>query len=106
MADVGRQVTSFLDRRYGEAGTEVTPAELNEVSGKDISAFSVVASAKRTFKATDKKARPTEETSIQYKVKIKDVDRVKTYLGKRSMSNSDVGRYTFDYFIDNQVGEE
>lgn len=107
MADVGRQVTSYLDRRYGEGGTDISPAELNEVSGSDVSAFTAVAAAKRNFKTTSRHPqKPSEETSIQYKVKIEDVERIKTYLGKRNMSNSEVGRYTFDYFLSNEVGEE
>lgn len=107
MADVGRQVTSYLDRRYGEGGTDISPAELDEVSGTDVSAFTAVAASKRTFKTSTKhQQKPSEETSIQYKVKTEKVEQIKTYLGKRTMSNSDVGRYTFDYFLSNEVGEE
>jgi hypothetical protein len=108
MADIGRQVTSFLDRRYGEGGTEITAAELNDVSGDDMSAFEAVAASKRNFKISSKKSqqKPSEETSVQFRAKVKDVERIKAYVGKRNMSNSDVGRYTFDYFLNNEVGEE
>jgi hypothetical protein len=107
MADVGRQVTSFLDRRYGEGGTDISPAELNEVSGDDVSAFTAVASARRTFKVTSKKAQKApEDTTVQYKAKITDVERIKSYLGTRTMSNGEVGRYTFDYFLKNEAGED
>jgi hypothetical protein len=108
MADVGRQVTSFLDRRYSEGGTDISSADLNEVSGADLSAFTAVAAGKRNFKASSKKAqeKAPEETTIQFKAKISDVEKIKTYLGNRNMSNGDVGRYTFDYFLKNEAGEE
>jgi len=99
MADIGRQVITFLDRRYGEGGTEITPAELEKTSGKEVSLFSAVSSSKKVFKVADKMAKPPEETSIQYKVKISAIDKIKKLLGRRSLSNSDIGRYTFDYFL-------
>lgn len=102
MSAVGRQITGYLDSRYSDDGTEITLDELSDVAGKPASAFSAVATSDRTF--SYKKA-PRTDTSIQFRVKISEVDEVRGYLGRRSMSNGEVGRTTFDYYLENVVRE-
>jgi hypothetical protein len=102
MGAVGKQITSYLDARYSEDGTEITIDELSKVAGKPESAFKSVSSSSRTF--TYKRTKK-DTTSIQYKVKITEIEEIRSYLGRRTMSNGEVGRYTFDYFLDDVVRE-
>jgi hypothetical protein len=104
MTALGRNVTSFLDGRYTEEGVEVGAKDLQDAAGKDsISVLSAAVSQKRTF-TVPTAPRPTT-TRIQYDARIDDIGKIKKYLKRFSMSGSDVGRYTFDYFLRNEVEE-
>ena len=43
---------------------------------------------------------------IQYDAKINQVESIAKYLSRPGMSGSDVGRHTFHYFLQNEVGEK
>jgi hypothetical protein len=101
MLSVGRVVTGFLDRRYTEEGTVVLPSELQGASGKTVSVLAAAVSEPREFKAP-KKTGPKEMT-IQYKAKIEDVTKIASYLRRPSMTGSEIGRYTFTHFLENEV---
>lgn len=101
MAILGREITSFLDRRYTDEGTEVAPDELAEASGSNISLLSASVAAKKAFEVPA--PRPPEDVSIQYSAKISHVDKIRRYLGRRAMSAREVGKYTFDYFYKNEA---
>jgi hypothetical protein len=104
MIAVGRSVVSYLDGRYTDEGSEISSKDLQEAAGgKSVSVLSAAVSQKRSFEAP-KTPKPTT-TKIQYDAKIKEVDRIKAYLKRPSMSGVEVGRYTFDYFLRNEVGE-
>jgi hypothetical protein len=102
MGTVGKQITSYLDSRYSDDGTEITTDELAKVAGKAESALGAITHGSRTFKVSRGKK---DTTSIQFTVKISQVNEVKSYLGKKTMSNGEVGRHTFDYFLENVVRE-
>ena len=102
MSSVGKQITSVLDKRYSDDGTLISKDDLQEIAGRAVSAFSAISARSRSFQT--KKSRRTT-TSIQYKVKIDQIDEVKQYLGRRSMPNGEVGRHVFDHFLDNVVRE-
>lgn len=104
MVTVGRVVVNFLDRRYTDEGTEIAPSELKGAAGKRVSIFSVSVAAKRSFNPPKKPT--TKTTHIQYKVKLEDLERIESYLRKPGMGGSAVGRYTFKYFMENEVGDE
>jgi hypothetical protein len=104
MASVGRKVISFLDGRYTEDGTEVSPSELKEVAGPAINAISAAVSSKSIFNTTAK-PRP-KTTRIQFDAKPEDVERIAQHLGKRNMSGREAGEYTFNFFLRNEVGEK
>jgi hypothetical protein len=104
MAAIGRVVVSFLDSRYTDEGTEVASKELQAVSREPVSVLRASVAQKRVFEAP--KARPVQTTTrIQYDAEIDQVKAVARYLKRPSMSGSDVGRYTFSYFVRNEVGE-
>lgn len=101
MADVGRQVTKFLDSRYSEEGTTITMSELADAIGKGTTVRPALSLGATSFSPPRRESSPF--TSIQYKVEKKVLKAVKIAIGASSMSNSDVGRYTFDYFVGNEV---
>lgn len=101
MADVGKQVTRFLDARYSEDGTSISSEELRDAIGTAETVTLRVRSDSLMFKAPPKPSN--NMTSIQYKVDKKQLLEAKSAAGQKSISNSEFGRYTFDYFVDNEV---
>ena len=103
MVAVGRSVTSFLDARYTDEGTEIAHRELREVGSERVDAMEASIAERREF---EKPKTPTKTTlRIQYDARIVDVESVAVYLGTPGMSGSDVGRHTFQFFLRNEVGE-
>ncbi len=103
MVKVGRVITGLLDGRYTDEGTNVAPADLQSVSGRGISVLTAAVSAAREFRPP--KAQPPATMKIQYDAKRSDVRKIEAYLRKPGMGGSEVGRYTFSHFLENQVGE-
>jgi hypothetical protein len=103
MGTVGKQITSFLDGRYSSDGTEITTDELSDAGGAPATMLAALsAPTSRTYSPPKSKATTT---SIQFSVKISEVAEIKSYLGRRSASNGEVGRFVFDYFLDKVVRE-
>jgi hypothetical protein len=101
MADVGRQITKFLDGRYGEDGTSITMSELADAIGDGATIRPALKVSPSSFSPPKKKSSPL--TTVSYKVDKKVLQSVKDVIGKSSMSNSDAGIYTFEYFVGNEV---
>jgi hypothetical protein len=104
MVKVGRIITGFLDSRYSEEGSAIAPSDLQGVSGRGISVLSAAVSNARDFKTPTRPAAKT--VKIQYDAKTSDVMRIETYLRRPGMGGSEVGRYTFNHFLKNEVGED
>ena len=104
MVSVGRPVTSFLDRRYSDEGTNIAQKELTEVAQVRVDAMRASIAKASHFTLP---RRPVKTTmKIQYDAEIKNVDAIKEHLGIPGMSGSNVGKHTFDFFLQNEVGEE
>ena len=104
MASIGRVVVSFLDSRYTDEGTEVASKELQLVSREPVSVLKASISQRTVFEPP--KARSTQTTTrIQYDAELEQIKAVAHYLKKPSMSGSEIGRYTFNHFVRNEVGE-
>ena len=101
MADVARQVTRFLDKVYGEDGTTITRDELTDAIGTAEVSVPRREATVSVFRAPVRSAPTT--TTVQYKVDRKLLSEAKEATGSRSMSNSEIGRYTFDYFVENEM---
>ncbi|HEY8699193.1 MAG TPA: ATP-binding protein [Rhizomicrobium sp.] len=101
MISVGRVVTSFLDNRYTEEGTEFAPADLQDATGKSVSVLAAAVGKAREFKPPKKEG--SNAIRIQYSAKLKDVKMIESYLRRPGMGGSEVGRYTFNYFLKNEV---
>ncbi|MBF0185838.1 MAG: ATP-binding protein [Magnetococcales bacterium] len=102
MITVGRIVIGFLDNRYTEDGTEVAPSELREAAGSKVSVLDAATAKKRTFKPP--KAAGLKTIKIQYEARVKDVERIEKHLRNPGMGGSKIGKYTFDYYLKNEVG--
>jgi hypothetical protein len=105
IAAASREIINFLDRRYSEAGTLVSPEQLRASAGKSsISLFQAIGANEAVFKAPSHPQKPIREyKSISYKALASHVEAVKKYVGDQTMTNGDVGKYTFDYFVRNEV---
>jgi hypothetical protein len=102
MITVGRVITGFLDKRYTGQGTEITPGDLQDASSGRISILAAAVANSRAFKPPAK-AGP-KMLKIQYSAKVADVRKIESYLHRPGMGGSEVGRYTFNYFIKNELG--
>jgi hypothetical protein len=109
MATLSREITNFLDRRYSEAGTVTTPAQLRDAAGirRKLSLFATIGMTSSKFRTPAQEAKPKKQyATISYKVRRSDVDLVKRYVGKKGMTNPEVGEYTFRYFLKNEIGSK
>jgi hypothetical protein len=105
MSSVGRVVVSFLDGRYTDEGTEVASKDLQEVTKAPVNLMRAAVAQKRTFEAPKPRTSP-RTTKIQYDAQVDQVQAIAKYLKRPSMSGSDIGRHTFNYFYRNEVVEE
>lgn len=105
MVVVGRTVLKFLDNRYTNEGTTASPEEVNEASGQKVSMLKAATAGTKTVFQAPKAPRP-KKIRVQYEAKVEDVKRIEQYLKKPGLGGSGVGRYTFNYFLQNEVGEE
>ena len=105
MVYVGKSVTAFLDSRYTDEGTEIAQKELANVAKGSIDVLSIPVNTKKTFEIPKPRLVNTT-TTIQFSAKINEVREIKNYFSESSMSNSEVGRRTFYFFLENEVGED
>jgi hypothetical protein len=104
MVTLGTVLIRFLDKRYTDQGTEIAPSELQDASGQRVGLFTAAVAKARSFHPPSK---PTPQTlKIQYQAKVADVKKIESYLRTPGMGGSAVGRYTFDYFLKNEVGSD
>jgi hypothetical protein len=102
MVSVGRVITGFLDKRYTDEGTEIGPSELQGASGQRLNALEAATSKARSFKPPTKPG--PKQVKVQYSANVADVNKIEAYLRQPGMGGSKVGRYTFDFFLKNEVG--
>ncbi len=105
MVLVGKSVTSFLDSRYTDEGTEVAQSDLEKITKERIDSMKASTEQQRAFQPP-KISRRRTTMRIQYDAKINQVESIAKYLSRPGMSGSDVGRHTFHYFLQNEAGEE
>ena len=104
MMNTAKAIVSFLDRRYTESGTEVDSGELKEARGGSVNPLVTLSAKPRKFEPPAPKKNPT--TRIQFDARVADIRRVGKHLRRSGMSGSDVGRYTLDFFLRNEIGDE
>lgn len=105
MVTVARTVIGFLDSRYTQDGTEITPADLHDAAHGKMDVLTAAVSKRRVFAPPTKP--PPKEIRVQYYAKMRDIEKIGNHLRRPGMGGSEVGRYTFNYFLKNEVrGDE
>jgi hypothetical protein len=104
MVTVGRVITGFLDSRYSDDNQTVAPPDLQRASGQAVSVLSAAVSSSQQFKLP-RSAAP-KMIRIQYQAKVADIRAIESYLRRPGMGGSEVGRYTFNWFLKNEVGQD
>ena len=103
MATVGRSITTFLDSRYSDEGSEVAHTDLSGAAGDRVDVIRASLGEKRAF---DQPAPPPRENiQIQYSARKNDVRMIAEYLSRPSMGAAAIGRHTFNFFLRNEVDE-
>lgn len=102
MQSMTQQFTSYMSKVY--------PSEKEETIGKDILGDMTTVSItelkeNRTFKAPEIPRSPNF-TTISYKKPKKQVDKLKSCLGNRWLSNKKVGERTFDYYLEMECEDD
>jgi hypothetical protein len=100
MAIAARPVISFLNRKYPsdldeepierEISKATTSVSLGELASRTPTVFRPPTPVKIPVKTTKK---------IQYDAEISDLEKIRKHLRKPYMAFSEIGRYTFDFFL-------
>jgi hypothetical protein len=101
MAAIARPVYAYLESLYAAKsdGTAEERRVANQVSLADLEELMAV--GQRLFKPAAKKRRPKTTTRVQYDAEIEDIKAIQEHVG-RSLSASQIGRHTFDYFLEQE----
>jgi len=103
MAALARPIVSVLDQRYNDS--EPDSKDMARLAGETTNSLSATISVPRTFSAPEKKTKKMRTTTrIQYDVLLSELQAIKKHLGQSNIAGSAVGRLTFDYYLENEVG--
>ena len=105
MVSVGRSVTTFLDSRYSDEGSDTADKDFTGVANERLDAIRASVGPKQVFAAPTPKTKKTT-MRVQYDAQKSHVRMIAEHLDNPGMSGSDVGRYTFDFFLRNEVEDE
>lgn len=99
MASMTRPITKFLSDLYPP-----DPAEKSEYrdllnSVKRVELGAVAKRPSSTFKVGNVSAKPKPDAKVVYNVPSKAMDRVRKCINRPSLSNSEIGKYTFNHFL-------
>lgn len=104
MVSAAKPVVKFLDKRYTDDGTSVEPGGIAQLAGAPVNVFQAAVSSRAFFASPAKKAKQEKTTQrIQYDAEKKDIAAIRRHLALSSMSLTDIGRTTFDYYLENEV---
>ena len=104
MATVAKSVIGFLERRYSGHGSDKSERDLTAAAQTRLHAITASVAATRTFTPPKRRRRTT--VRVQYDAKREHIESIGRYLDRPGMSASEIGRYTFDYFFDNEVNDD
>ena len=107
MSAIAKPVLSFLNNMYpSEDLEEIAERDLADEL-KEIAVVDLAKTPCESFKIPDtSEAKEQRKTvSIQYKAKIADVDKIAAHLDHPEWSARQVGRYTFDHYLNMEIPE-
>jgi hypothetical protein len=95
MKAIAAPIAKLLGRRYNEKKFAVEYKKV--VDSAKSTELTKLTKRDKVFSLNIPKGDKEEEVS--YMVSAADLKRAKTAIGKSSMGNAGVGKYTFDYFV-------
>jgi hypothetical protein len=101
MYTTARPVLSFLSSLYGADEVESEPAKAAAEAVSSANLTRVVSLQASSFHPPTKRA-PTSLT-VQFRVPIDDINRVKAHLGNPGLSARRIGEIAFKYYLENEV---
>ena len=104
MAATARPVINFLNSMVSSNGSEKEPQRQAAAEIKYVDMTSLDERPRITFKASPVRIEGWE-TTVQFRVKDKDLDRIKKHLGKSGWSARKIAQYTFDYYLKTECPE-
>ncbi|MCX6645098.1 MAG: hypothetical protein NTY09_01875 [bacterium] len=104
MIGISRPVISFLNNMYKSDPAESLPEREIARQVKAVEHQDLVKRPESSFKASPKRTKKTTKR-ILYEAEERDIERIKRRLLKPKMTNGEVGRRTFDYFLENECPE-
>lgn len=104
---VSRPVLRFLDQYYPSSNDDNESPEMRSVSEgiKAGDIHKVAATWHRSTFIAKPKAKPKTTVRVQYDAERRDIDLIKRAVGKRSWPASQVGKHTFEYFLEMECGK-
>lgn len=100
MAALARPVLNFLSDMYAKDLAIEGKEQLDLIQeATKISVESLARSANTTWKAKPRLPKSDQSVTISYKRATAQVERVKSVIGKKRISNKEVGEFTFDYYL-------
>ena len=104
MAATARPVINFLNSMFSSDGFEKEPQRKAAAEIRPVKMTSLVDRPGTPFRATPVRIEEWE-TSVQFRVKDKDVERIRRHLGKSSWSARRIAQYTFGYYLKTECPE-
>jgi len=106
MSVVSRPVLNFLNRMYaGDIPEEITERQVADTV-KAVDVRKLATSQESVFEVRERSRRtPLTTVNVQYQAEKSDIEKIKRRLRKPSWSAGRVGRYTLDYFIEQEFPE-
>jgi hypothetical protein len=105
MLIVARPALRYIEGRYTEEGTTASPDEVSKAFGDKVSILKAAAISQKTVFQAPRIPKP-RTIKVQYEVLLSDVKKVEEYIKKPGLGGSGVGRYTFEYFLKNEIGDD
>lgn len=106
-----RPVIRFLDQRYTNS-TKAIESDTFSIWDKDVTTAlktvaigSLLTHPQQSFAVPKTRSKPPKEVSIQFKAAVKNLERAKAAIDDPEMSAGQVGKYAFDYFLENEAEE-
>jgi hypothetical protein len=100
MRVLAKPITDFLNKLYpGDTAMEDRPEFAILGNARRISVDTLAKERNSTFLVKSRAAREEEVVRISYTKSLKEVDRVRSAIGRPNMPYKKVGEKTFDYYV-------
>lgn len=106
MVTMSKPILTFLNRQYPGPGVEVGDIR-DAVDGvKPVSFHEIVSKPTAGFSYTPPKKKEKKNDWVRFQTPITSLDKIRRHLRRPSMSASDIGRHTLEYFLKTECGTD